>query len=155
MNRTAGVSALCLCLLLHACGGPLGPIHGGRLAGHEGTLPDDDWTFAERLPHLQIETRPENPYSVNVNFLLVGKRLYIDIGEPDDWNRWRRFAHRNPQVRIRAGDTVYAARLVPIVDGIEMRTVREAYAAKHGAPPGPGVTLVRAQAAAGDIRAPR
>ncbi len=155
MNRTAGVSALCLCLLLPACGGPLGPIHGGHLAGHEGTLPDDDWTFAARHPYLQIETRPEKPYSVNVNFLLVGKRLYIDIGEPDDWNRWRRFAHRNPQVRIRAGDTVYAARLVPIVDGIEMRAVREAYTAKHSAPPGAGVTLVRVDGSARGWREPR
>lgn len=141
MNRVAGV--LSPLLLLAACSGPLGPLHGGRLAGAEAGHPVDDWSFAERYPYLQIETRPEKPYSVNVNFLLVGKDLYIDIGEPDDWNRWRRFAHRDPRVRIRAGGMIYAARLVPIMDGIEARTVREAYTAKNGSPPGAGVTLVR------------
>jgi hypothetical protein len=52
------VARLCAAaVLLAGCTGPLGPIHGGRLAGLEVTRPVQDWSFAEQYRLMQIEAR--------------------------------------------------------------------------------------------------
>ena len=64
-------------LLAMGCSGPLPFMSGGALAGEEEPVPPD-WTFAEDFAVAQLETRPEDPYSVNIAYTLVDGRLYIN-----------------------------------------------------------------------------
>ena len=59
------LAAAALMLALAGCGGPLWQIPGGRLQGPEAPLTGADLPSEVEL--IQLETRPQNPYSVNVN----------------------------------------------------------------------------------------
>jgi uncharacterized protein YheU (UPF0270 family) len=145
-TRSANVAARLTAAVLVAligCGGPLGPIHGGRLSGIAVATPVADWSFAADQPLMQLEVRPSDPYSVNVNGLVVDGRLYVDIGQPTDWNRWRQMIRADPRVRVRFGDRVYAARAVAVVDAAELAAIAAAYRRRHGAPPPAGATFAR------------
>ena len=125
------------------CGGPLGPIRGGRLAGATVATPVADWSFAESYPLMQIEVRPEDPYSVNVNFIVADGRLYVDIGRPEDWNRWRRLIRDDPRARVRFGDRVYPVLAEPVTATDEITAVTAAWEARRGKPPPADATFVR------------
>ena len=60
---------ICLCAagaaLALACG-PIGPIPGGALRGDPVAEPVQDWSFLDAEHTVQLETRPGDPYSVNV-----------------------------------------------------------------------------------------
>lgn len=135
--------AALLLVALAGCGGPWGPLHGGRLAGIAVATPVADWSFAADQRLMQIEVRPSDPYSVNVNFLLVDGRLYVDIGQSSDWNRWRQLIRADPHVRVRFGDRIYAADAVPVTDPAELAAVAAAYHSRHGTPPPAAATFVR------------
>ena len=45
--------------------GPLGPIPGPELAGSLVEEPVEDWSSVDAVKVVQIETRPEDPYSVS------------------------------------------------------------------------------------------
>ena len=90
------VSAWMLLGLLAACGGPLWGLPGGRLAGNEApfdasVLPGDGGVMA-------LETRPRDPYSVNVGYVVIGGRIYID---PASERNWYQHMLSDPAVRIR------------------------------------------------------
>jgi len=137
------VALLVLACGVGACGGPLGPIAGGRLSGTPVAGPVEDWSFAAGERLLQVEKRPDDPYSVNVAFALDRGRLYLDLGAPDGWHRWRRFARADPRVRLRVADRVYAARLVEVNDARELALARAAFVARDIEAPAPGATVVR------------
>jgi hypothetical protein len=128
-------------LLLLGCSGPFGPIHGGRLAGVAMTEPVRDWSFANRYRLMQIEVRPRDPYSVNVNFIVAAGRLYVDIGDPGDLNRWRRLIRADPNVRVRFGEHIYPVRIEPVTDPTELAQVLDAYYRKQGTTTPPGCRL--------------
>jgi hypothetical protein len=144
-------------IVLAGCSGPLGPIPGGRLQGGIIRKPVTDWSFAAAYRHAQVETRPENPYSVTVNYYVADGELYLDIGTEGDWNRWRRFMREDPRVRVRFGEHVYEVLAVPVFDRDELSVLVPVYFAKAGVrPPAgcdparvtpvcipPGVTFVR------------
>lgn len=144
-RHMAALALVPLLALLAACGGPLGPIAGGRLRGAVVETPIDDWSFAAGHALLQIETRPPRPYSVNVGFAVAGGQLYLDIGTAQDWHRWRQFVRRDPCVRVRLGERVYAARLVAVTAAAELEVARAAFAARGRRPPGPDDAIVRLQ----------
>ncbi|MFM1896376.1 MAG: hypothetical protein RLZZ385_1450 [Pseudomonadota bacterium] len=81
-------------MCLSACGEPLGLFAGGRLAGKE--TPLTALPTAEGV--LQIETRPDDPYSVNIGFFLEDGVLYID---PAEDRQWYQNIQQDPRVRIR------------------------------------------------------
>ena len=122
--------------LLAACGGPLGPIAGGRLAGDVAPAPVDDWSFAAEHPHMEIEVRPQQPYSVKIHYYLADGRLYFE-GGPNGWSRWRRFLDEDPRVRVRFGDRVYAGRAVAVTDAQEIGAVLPLFYAKDRDEPSP------------------
>jgi hypothetical protein len=62
--------AVLLCLTLTACE-PLIMIPGGALSGREHAVPAS-WDFAADVETFQLETTPEDPYSVNVWGIAVG-----------------------------------------------------------------------------------
>ena len=73
------VAALCLA----ACGGPLGPFAGGELSGTSAEPPASWRSVPETI---QLEVRPQAPYSVNVWSIGIGPHLYVATGkEGSSW----------------------------------------------------------------------
>ena len=89
--------------LLLACGGPIFVIPGGALAGTVVSQPVDDWSFVSDH-FVDLETRPEDPYSVELNYVVRDGKLYID---PAEGRTWLEHIRSNPLVRVRFGDKVY------------------------------------------------
>jgi hypothetical protein len=119
-------------LLLIACG-PVGPIPGGPLWGEEVIDPVDDWSFAGSYRELQLETRPEAPYSVNVWCVVHEGRLYIPSGKPKR-KQWVHYLLEDDHVRLRVGKAIYLTRAVRVSDPDERRRAVEAWMAKYNVP---------------------
>jgi hypothetical protein len=60
---------------------------------------------------LQLEVRPENPYSVILRVVMRENKLYIDAAEG---RRWHTYMKANPSVRIKLGDHIYKANAVKV-----------------------------------------
>ena len=98
--------------LIAGCGGPLGMLPGGALEGTPASA--ESWAFAAGFDTLALETRPEDPYSVNIGFVLKNERLYID---PAAERAWYEHIVDQPNVRVRFADgKIYRARAVPVTD---------------------------------------
>lgn len=98
-----GILLAGLALLLGGCGGPLAILPGGALAGDFVVEPVDDWSFASD-DYLALETRPEDPYSVNLNYIVRDGALYVD---PAEGRAWLEHLRADPRVRVRLGGKVY------------------------------------------------
>jgi hypothetical protein len=132
---------LCLVLTLSGCGGPLGPIAGGRLRGVVATEPVADWAFVRQQKRIQVETRPERPHSVTTEYLLVDGRLYVASPDPDK-KRWPRLALDDPEVRLRVDGVIYEARARRVANERERETLLQAIAYERG-PHDPALDLDR------------
>ncbi|MEM7099336.1 MAG: hypothetical protein AAF541_13825 [Pseudomonadota bacterium] len=99
--------------LVSGCGGPLGMIAGGKLAGSEAPFTDDRVPQENKV--IALETRPSDPYSVNIGTFVIDGRLYVD---PAVERTWYQHMQENPDVRIRfdGEDVVYTARAYPVED---------------------------------------
>jgi hypothetical protein len=123
-------------LLGLGCWGPVGPIPGRSLGGpvHSGALPD--WSLVDEVETIQLEARPERPYSVNVWCGAHEGALYVPtslILGPDDPNErdWVRFVAEDPRVRLRIDGVVYELRAVRVEDPGEREAVRARLLAKY------------------------
>ena len=102
-----------------ACG-PIGPFSGGRLSGEEGSWPTD-WNTVADIPEIQLETRPTDPYSINVWLVVVDNEAYIASSllmgpEVPEERQWVRNIATDPRVRVRIEGMVYSARLETVAD---------------------------------------
>ena len=89
-------------------GGPTLVIPGGALSGTEVVEPVTDWSFvSDRF--VDLETNPEDPYSVELDYILRGGQLYVD---PSEGKRWLEYLRKDPRVRVRFGDRIYRATAV-------------------------------------------
>ncbi len=96
---------LLVCPLL-ACG-PFVTIPGGTLSGEIAPVPDD-WSFSDAVETVQLETRPEDPYSVNVWGVAVGRDFYVAAAESS--NAWARHIANDDRVRLRIEGKIYELR---------------------------------------------
>lgn len=113
--RSTFLAIVCL-LAVAACGGPLGILPGGALSGEEATA--GAWTEVVSGPGtLDLETRPEDPYSVRIGFFFRDGMVYID---PAEGRRWYPNIRANPAVRVRIDRRIYRARAVPVTDPDEL-----------------------------------
>jgi hypothetical protein len=102
---------LCLLLLLVlGCGGPLVMIPGGELSGTVEPVPRD-WSFSDDVENIQLETRPGNPYSVNLWGAGIGSDFYVASGRGLE-SAWAQHIEADPDVRLRIGDVVYEMRAI-------------------------------------------
>ena len=110
MKRLAWIS---LALWAIACD-PMGPLPGGAL---EGTLAEApaDWSTVADEETVQLETRPEDPYSVNLWGLPLADGYYLAAGRGPDAT-WVKHIQADPNVRLRIRDTVYELRAERIED---------------------------------------
>ena len=99
---------LVLLPLLTACGGPFLIFPGGALRGEVVHEPIDNWSFADNW-FVELETRPSDPYSVQLNYFVKQGRLYID---PTEGRQWLEYIREDPRVRVRFGGRVYPATAV-------------------------------------------
>ena len=109
--------ALGLALCALACNGPMGLLPGGELSGEDRPIPSS-WSFAGTSGQAQLETRPEDPYSVNINYTIVDGRLYINAGDTE--TEWAKHIAVNPNVRLRIDGVVYDLRAERVTDPAEI-----------------------------------
>ena len=102
---------------LVACDGPMGFFSGGEL---QGTLtdPPTTWQFDESYGFAEFETRPEDPYSVNLAYVQMNERLYVYAG--DTRTNWVQHIEQNPLVRISIEERIYPVRAVRVDDDAEL-----------------------------------
>jgi hypothetical protein len=62
-----------------ACG-PIVMLPGGKLDGTVVAAPND-WGFSDATKTVQLETRPSDPYSVNIWIIAMGSDLYVHAGD--------------------------------------------------------------------------
>lgn len=84
---------------------------GGALSGTIADVPDN-WQLAEPSGLAQLETRPEDPYSINFTYVQLNGRFYIYAG--DTRTNWVKHIELNPLVRVRVGNTIYPVRAVRV-----------------------------------------
>jgi hypothetical protein len=123
------LALLCIIgLLLGACE-PMGPLAGHALSG-EPTAAPADWTSVGAAETVQLQTRPEDPYSVNIWGVAIGPDYYVASGRGGN-SSWVGHLDADPAVQLRIGKSLYALRAVRIVDPAELARVRAAYTAKY------------------------
>lgn len=96
--------------LVFGCGGPLVMISGGELSGTIQAVPSD-WTFSDEFETVQLETRPSDPYSVNVWGVAVGATFYVASGTGLE-TAWAQHIEEDPNIRLRVGEDIYELRAV-------------------------------------------
>ena len=111
------ISLFTLSLTLAACDGPFGITSGGALSG---TLEDPPaiWQLEEDSGLAQLETRPEDPYSVNLAYVQLDGHLYIYAG--DTRTNWVKHIEQSPLVRILIGEALYPVRAMRVSDDTEL-----------------------------------
>ena len=114
--------ALLLAVVATACNGPLPFMAGGKLTG-ESAPPPAGWKLAADHGTAQLETRPDDPYSVNLVYTVVDGRMYVNAGENE--SNWVKNIEANPAVRLRVDGVIYDARAERVTERAEI----EAFAA--------------------------
>ena len=119
---------------LGACSSDGLPFSGGALTGSPTPLPRD-LTELAAAQVIQLETRPERPYSVNLWVVGLSENLYVFAGSSK--SNWVEHIEANPDVRIKIGDAIYALRasLVKNKNKNEFETFARGWEAKYGRRP--------------------
>jgi hypothetical protein len=117
-----------LLIALAGCSEPFIVFSGGELSGQVAVAPED-WSELQDEETFQLETRPDDPYSVNIWAVGIGGDAYIGTGP--DGTRWTDYIDADPRVRLRVGDTLYPLLAHPVDDTRERREVASAYAEKY------------------------
>jgi hypothetical protein len=87
---------------------PIVMIPGGQLSGEVASAPDD-WRFTNATDTFQLETRPADPYSVNVWAVAVEDSIYVAAGSGME-TTWAQHIASDDRVRLRIGETIYELR---------------------------------------------
>ena len=133
MSKTSVlVLALSLCATLAGCGGPFVLFPGGALEGTASPIPDS-WAFTDEVGTVQLETRPADPYSVNIWVIAIDDNLYVHAGASR--NTWVEHMEADPNVRLGVGDSIYELEASRVERQDEFDRFSEAYDAKYGRRP--------------------
>jgi hypothetical protein len=109
---------------------PWGPMPGGQLSGEVAPAAPSDWSFADEYETVQIETRPSDPYSVNLWGAGIGKSFFVAAGDGETAD-WAQHLLDDPNVRLRVGDTIYELRAMRIQDEAEVARFMTALLRKY------------------------
>jgi hypothetical protein len=126
--RFAAMLALPLIL---ACG-PTFLFPGGALDGTSATTPDD-WAWTENVSTIQLETRPEDPYSVNIWAVGIDQKLYVHAGA--NRSTWIENMEADSSVRVLINEDIYELEAFRVEDQVEFDEFAIAYEKKYGSRP--------------------
>ena len=115
-------------LILVSCE-PMGPIPGGQLTGEAKAVPDN-WSAFSEVELVQLETRPDDPYSLNIWGVGLGRDYYIASGGGGESN-WVDHIIDNPDVRLRIENKLFELKAVRITDEEELAEVLKRYKEKY------------------------
>lgn len=115
-------------LLLAGCGDPIVMLPGGALSGEPTPVPAV-WSSLDAIETIQVEFRPDDPYSHNIWAVGIGTDLYIATGP--DGTRWTPMVDADPRVRARVGTALYDLTAVKVTDAAERARVAAAYQEKY------------------------
>lgn len=87
---------------------PIVMIPGGQLSG-EVTATPDNWAFTNATDTFQLETRPSDPYSVNVWAIALDDWIYVVAGSGME-TTWAQHIANDDRVRLRVGEAIYELR---------------------------------------------
>lgn len=115
---------LLLPLLLAACTDPVVVIPGGQLSGVVAEAPER-WTSVADV--VQLETRPSDPYSVNIWALVDQGNLYLAT----DKAQWLPHIAEDNRVRLSSDGIIYELAATPVTDPSEKASMLAAYKKKY------------------------
>lgn len=112
-------------LTVVACNGPVGLMSGGKLDG-ELQPPPTSWASVGESGQMQLETRPAQPYSANVNYTIFDEKLYVNAGNTE--TKWAENIAANPLVRLRIDGALYELRAERVTDAVEIASFGKVWA---------------------------
>ena len=119
-----------LCVLVLALGcDPISMLPGGALSGTVRPTPAD-WSFTDSVEIVQLETRPEDPYSVNIWGVAAGGGFYVASGRGES-SAWVGHLSEDPRVRLRVNEDLYELRAARSDDPSEREAFAEAAHRKY------------------------
>jgi len=119
-RRTVRASlALAALAALAGCGEPWCVFSGGALSGTV-TPPPGSWNFSGAFETVQLETRPDDPYSVNIWGVGGSRTFFVASGDGME-AAWAQHIADDPNVRLRLGHAVYELRAVRADSKLERR----------------------------------
>jgi hypothetical protein len=132
ITRPACLLVLALAASIAGCGGPFVLLPGGALEGQAVTAPES-WSFTDAVKTVQLETRPADPYSVNIWVTAVGENLYLHAGA--NRSTWVENLEADPNVRLRVNDSIYELVATRVEGQDEFDRFSDAYDRKYGRRP--------------------
>jgi hypothetical protein len=127
-SKSAVLAALACAASLAACGRPFLLLPGGALEGRTAPAPDS-WAFTDAVSTVQLETRPGDPYSVNIWVTAVGEHLYLHAGA--NRSAWVENIEADPNVRLRVDDSIYELAAARVDAQAEFDRFSDAYEKKY------------------------
>lgn len=133
-----GIAAvIAVVLLLDTFGGfifdgPLGPIPGGVLKGPLSPDTHPQWADLEKV--IELEIRPERPWSLSIWNVVIDGELYVPSARGAQ-RRWTAVAVREPLVRLRTHGQIYALRIERVTDPALRQRLGQALARRYGFEP--------------------
>jgi len=107
------------------------------LSGELAAEPVTDWSFADDVPEIFVETRTWYgiPHSVTTvcvahNGTLYVPSVYFEGGEFPDARFWNRNVVRDPRVRLKIGERIFERQAVLVEDPAEWNEVLAAFGRK-------------------------
>ena len=128
------IALTCLALAIATGCGPIVMIPGGALSGDVKPTPGD-WSFSDEVETVQLETNPDDPYSVNVWGIASGAHFYVAAG--DKTNEWAENLRKDSRARLRIGDDVFELEAIEVTDDAELDTFVKAAQMKYDFEPDP------------------
>ncbi|MBZ5699070.1 MAG: hypothetical protein LAN18_11050 [Acidobacteriia bacterium] len=137
--KVAGAILVCLVLLLLVLRitglDPKGLRPGLWLTGNVVTTPVADWSFADKIMTVQLQTRTWYllPHSVNIGCVYYNGYLYVSSVHmrPGVKYRWNDDVLRDPRVRLKIGNQLFDRTVTLVTDPAEKEAVLQAKAKKY------------------------
>ncbi len=121
-------------LLVLGCG-PIGPLPGGALSGTPTPAPPD-WHFTDAVETVQIETRPGDPYSVNVWGIAHERAFFVAAGGGAE-STWVTHLEADPRLRLRVEGRLFELHAVRVDEAATRAAVLQALTDKYDFQPDP------------------
>lgn len=105
------------------------PFSGGKLDGDIKPIPDG-WPEVTEADVIEIETNPNEPYSVKLWVIVMDDKPYIHAGA----NRatWVEHLESNPELILGHEGSLYELAAVRVTNDAEFKALREIYKDKYG-----------------------